>query len=199
LVPAATGFVFSLAMFAALQIWEPPAVAFVGLGTAEQFLLLVVHPTVACLGGPLLGVATGRWWRFPGAALLGAVLLVMSSILSFAPLESDMNPNTLSAAVWHALAPYTFFTGNDTDDGWAVLYPGSLWWYTVWQLCLTGLAVVAAMLKDAAPPARRRILRVGAVLAAAAVAALVLTATGGVDAKTRHNPDGSTEIVHTGT
>ncbi len=197
LVPATTGFVLSLALFAALRILEPPTAAFVGLGTTEQFLLLVVHPTVACVGGPLLGVATGRWWRFPGAALLGAVLLVLSCILSFAPVESGMDPNTLSSTFLHVLAPYTFFTTNDTDDGWAVLYPGSLWWYAVWQLCLSGLAVLAALLKDAAPPVRRRVLRVGALVSVAAIAALILTTTGGVDAKTRHNPDGSTEIVHT--
>ena len=43
-------------------------------------ILLALGP-VACLGGAVLGVLTGRWLRFPGASAVVVVALVVVTVL----------------------------------------------------------------------------------------------------------------------
>ena len=56
-------------------------------GTVDGFSYGLVTPLVAylmaCLGGALLGVMTGRWLRFPGASAVVVVALVFIDIVGW--------------------------------------------------------------------------------------------------------------------
>ena len=54
----------------------------------DRFVISVIVPVIACAGGPLLGVAVGRWLRFPGAALLAVIaVLFWSNITAYGPAQ----------------------------------------------------------------------------------------------------------------
>ena len=77
LVPLTAG-VALVALHAALLTADPPTAMFYGTyGRFDRVLIMGVIPAIASLGGPLLGVAFGRWLRFPGAVLLGVVVLLV--------------------------------------------------------------------------------------------------------------------------
>ncbi len=123
---------------------------------------------VAALGGSLLGVAVARWAPFRGSALLGVVILVSGTIMA----------DESSGSAWSALAPYRVFSESLVVDGqvrssWLAeeLSPR---WHLVYTLCLCGLAVVAAQMRDRTA-GRRSLLAVGAGLAVAATGAVFLT------------------------
>ena len=104
-------------------------------GPVDRFIITMVIPVIACAGGPLLGVAVGRWLRFPGASLLAVIVVVeWSQIASYLP-EQDLDSGTLFARALHMAAPYTAF-GNGTGEVtvWVRTYTGSPAWFAVWTL-----------------------------------------------------------------
>ena len=184
LVPAVTGLAIVL-MHRAFMAADPiPDYLYGTYGSFDRVVITVVVPVIACAGGPLLGVAVGRWWRFPGAALFAVlVVLVWSYVSGYVPGETSLDGSTLFARTLHMAGPYTAFGGGN-GDGEVVStvmtsYTGSPGWYAVWTLALCGLAVCAALWRGAEGVLRRRVGRAFAVLVAVALVSLVLAVVNG--------------------
>jgi hypothetical protein len=174
LVPAAAAVVVAVFMLVVAAIWTPvgdPVSAHVAWFRDDSALdvlaTLIAMGPVAALGGPLLGVAVARWAPFRGSALIGVVTLVFLTAL---PSESASPWRLVSA--WPILVDEHVNTENgpvvrsnfvpDVEPFWALLY----------LLCLCGLAVVAALLRD--PGHRRPLLGAGAALSVGTVGSFLL-------------------------
>jgi len=131
---------------------------------------------VPALGGPLLGVALGRWVRFPGAALV--LFLVLWSWVSLVTVVSGSHPDSAPVAVLRLLAGFTFFALH-SDAGGVTAWRGSPWFFLGWQLALCAIAILVALLRGAEGPARARIIRALGIAGVAAVILLVLAGLGG--------------------
>lgn len=174
LVPFAAGLVWIIALvFLARARGVAPQEWWFGTMPDWQVwsILLALGP-VACLGGALLGVLTGRWLRFPGAAAVVVVAVVVIDMVGQMPLSySDSTEYRLWVpwAMWH--------TGTELD-GTAALLAGNPGFYLVYLLCLCAAAVLVAMWHD--PAARTSRLK-GAIAGVVVVglAALALAVTTG--------------------
>ena len=172
LVPFACGCLSLLAFLHFYPIGDPVYGAF---SPPARIAVLVGQIVVPSLGGPLLGVALGRWVRFPGAAfvlfllLSGWVILVMALTLA--------RPDSAPVAVLRLFAPFALFTLH-LDTG-VTAWRGSPWFFLGWQLALCAIAVLAALLRGAEGRLRSRIIRALGIVLAAAVIMLVLAGTGG--------------------
>ena len=91
---------------------------------------------LAALGGSLLGVVTARWWRWPTAAAVTAVLLILWTILGL------INDTNALLTLNHLAAPYTLVSSNGDDWSWHL--GGSWLWRVAYLTGLCGLAVIAA-------------------------------------------------------
>jgi hypothetical protein len=140
---------------------------------------LVSQFVLPSLGGPLLGVALGRWVRFPGAAFL--LFLLLYAWVTVVTVPSVFGPSDSAWVVGlRFFSPFAFFVVFDADTGVTTTWRGSPWFFIGWQLALCALAVVVALLRGAEGTARERIVRtLWGVLAAAALL-LVLTVRGGL-------------------
>lgn len=169
-------------------------------GPVDTAMFKAVLPAIACLGGPLLGVAVGRWLRFPGAALLGVVALLLgSALLGYSP--QSMDGSSLLSRVLHVLSPWTPF-GSENGDGViptteVISYTDAPTIYALYLLALCGLAVTAALWRDAEGASRRVIGRTFVGLAVLAVALVGAAAVGGNDEPMLTTPDGVTRPAPT--
>lgn len=184
LVPATAGLVLAVWHRLWVVLADPAPEFYYGTyDTVERNVVTIVLPVFFSLGGPLLGVAVGRWLRFPGAALLVVVVTIAWS--QFAAYLDLSNPPSAVSRTLHLLTPYTAWAITDGDGERPVTVirslTGSPGWYAVWVLCLCGLAAVAALWRGAGDAARRVLLRWGAGLVAAALVALALGVAGGND------------------
>lgn len=171
LVPMTAGLLIVIAFIVFGAVWPPTMpngghVAWFGYESNTTILaILLADAVLACLGGPLLGVAVARWAPFRGSALLGVVVLV------FTVMAASSLP-----APWYAIAPWAIFSDEHLIDG---VYQSS-WvrsgvspvWYCGYVACLCGLAVVAALGRDDAH--RRPLLLAGGVLGTLGVGFLLL-------------------------
>ncbi len=127
LVPGGVSLLFSAGLLVGLQVWPLADWQNPGFSNPEAFVLLVAQPMVACVGGPLVGVAAGRWWRFPGAGVLAAVLLIAAVILSFMG-RGFSNPDVTLSTFLRMLSPMGMFSESLTTNlpvPWVMRYPGS--------------------------------------------------------------------------
>jgi hypothetical protein len=148
--------------------FSPPAQAAVLLGQ-------IVVPS---LGGPLLGVALGRWVRFPGAAFV--LFLILYGWVSLVTILSMSHPDSTPVAVLRLFAPFAFFTyTGDAAFAHLTTWRGSPWFFTGWQLALCATAILAAILRGAEGRARFRVTRTLQIVLVAAAIMLVLAAVGG--------------------
>ena len=174
LVPAAAGVVVAIFMLVTAAIWTPvgdPASAHVAWfrddPDVDVLATLIAMGPVAALGGPLLGVAVARWAPFRGSALIGVVTLVFLTAL---PSEAS--------SPWRLLSVWPILTDEhvNSENGPVVrsnFVPGvEPIWALFYLLCLCGLAVVAALLRD--PGHRRRLLIAGGLLMTGAVGCFLL-------------------------
>ena len=173
LVPFACG---CLALLRFVQLTPVSSPLYGPFSSSARVAVLVGQIVVPALGGPLLGVALGRWVRFPGAAFV--LFLLLYGWVSLVTILSISHANSALVAVLRLFAPFAFFTS--TDDGAGVTaWRGSPWFFIGWQLALCAIAVLAALLRGADGPVRSRIIRALGVAGVAAVILLVLAATGG--------------------
>lgn len=141
-----------------------------------QVAVLVAQIVVPSLGGPLLGVALGRWVRFPGAALvLFLVLFGWGNLTTFPSLS---HPDSMAFTALRMFAPFTFFTFSETGAD-VTTWRGSPWFFIGWQLALCTIAVLVALLRGAESRRRTRIVRTLQIVLVVAAIMFVLAVSGG--------------------
>ena len=165
-----------LALFAFLHSYPVGDSVYGAFSPSAQVAVLVGQIVVPSLGGPLLGVALGRWVRFPGAAFV--LLLVIFGWVNLATVPSLSHPDSGTFTALRLFSPFAFFT---CTGGTAHLttWRGSPWFFIGWQLALCAIAVLVALLRGAEGRTRSRIIRALGIAGVAAVIMLVLASTGG--------------------
>ena len=177
LVPFACG---CLALLRFVQLIPVSSPLYGPFSPSARVAVLVGQIVMPALGGPLLGVALGRWVRFPGAAFV--LFLVLYGWVSLVTILSMSHPDSTPVAVLRLFAPFAFFTytGDTHSAGYAVTaWRGSPWFFIGWQLALCAIAVLVALLRGAEGQVRTRIIRALGVAGVAALILLVLAALGG--------------------
>jgi len=165
-----------LTLLAFLHFHPASDPAYGAFSPPARVAVLVGQIVVPALGGPLLGVALGRWVRFPGAALV--MLLVLWGWVSLVTSVSMSHPDSAPVAVLRLFAGFTFFALH-SDAGGVTAWRGSPWFFIGWQLALCAIAVLVALLRGAEGPVRSRIIRALGVAGVAALVMLALAAAGG--------------------
>jgi hypothetical protein len=172
LVPGAVAALWLISQLVAWKVWTPIGGWYVATDAGDRVGELAAG-VVAAVGGPLVGVLIGRWLRFPGAALLGAVVLAGWAFLAAGALA--LEPSRI-ATLLRLTAPVAGWTSADGPDGPNWIAAGSPWAYVAYLAGLCGLAAVAAMLHDAVGRRRSRLLGAGGILLVIAIGCLVLAA-----------------------
>jgi hypothetical protein len=143
-------------------------------GWETVIVMLVDGMVVSCFGGPALGVAAGRWLRFPGAGMLVTVVLVISVAFVVGwSLQIPGAGETWPARVLAAASPLADWVIVDEDEVVQGVRPGSPLGHLLYAMCLSGLAVWAAVMRDAVGADRARWRRIGAGLTVGAVLAFL--------------------------
>jgi hypothetical protein len=173
LVPFACG---CLALLRFVQLVPIGDAVYGAFSPSARIAVLVGQIAVPALGGPLLGIALGRWVRFPGAAFV--LFLVLYGWVSLVTILSISHPDSAPVAVLRLFAPFAFFTYTE-DTGALTTWRGSPWFFIGWQLALCAIAVLVALLRGAEGRTRSRIIRILGIAGVAAVILLVLAGTGG--------------------
>ena len=104
-------------------------------------ILLATGP-VACLGGGLLGVLTGRWLHFPGAAAVVVVAVVVVSFVGPVPIAYGDNSEL---RLW---VPWPMWHSGTLLDGTQTLYAGNPLAHLGYILCLCAAAALVAIWHD---------------------------------------------------
>jgi len=153
--------------------------AYGAFSPSAQVAILAGQIAVPALGGPLLGVALGRWVRFPGAAFV--LFLILFGWVNLVTVPSLSHPDSAPATVLRLFSPFAFFTLHALhgDPSHVTAWRGSPWFFIGWQLALCAIAVLVALLRGAVGQARSRIIRALGIAGLAALIMLVLAATGG--------------------
>jgi hypothetical protein len=172
-----------LVPFAAGVVWIGVELAMVSVNGAHPYewwfatmpdwqvwTLLVALGPVACLGGGLLGVLTGRWVRFPGASAVMVVAVIAIDMVGQIPFIEGGSPQL---RLW---VPWAMFQGGTETDGTATLYAGNSAFYLIYVLCLCAAAAFVAIWHDrTARSGRLRAAIVGVVVLGLASLALAMT------------------------
>ncbi len=172
IVPFGCGCLALLAFLHSHPVGDPVYGAF---SPPARIAVLVGQIVVPSLGGPLLGVALGRWVRFPGAPFV--LFLLLSGWMILVTALTQARPDSAPVAVLRLFAPFALFTLH--SDAGVTAWRGSPWFFLGWQLALCAIAVLAALLRGAEGPVRARIIRALGIAGAAAVIMLMLAGTGG--------------------
>ncbi len=174
IVPLLCG-VMTLYLF--LRVYPVGDAVFGPFSPSARIAVLVGQIVMPALGGPLLGVALGRWVRFPGAAFV--LFLVIFGWVELVTILAIWHPDSAPVAVLRLFSPFAFFTLH-ADAGGVTAWRGSPWFFIGWQLALCAIAVLVALLRGAEGRVRSRIVRALGVAGVAALILLVLAGTGGL-------------------
>jgi hypothetical protein len=165
-----------LTLFGMLHSYPVGDAVYGPFSPSARIAVLVAQIVVPSLGGPLLGVALGRWMRFPGAAFV--LFLVIFGWVELVTILAMWHVNSALVAMLRLFSPFAFFTLH-ADSGGVTAWRGSPWFFIGWQLALCAIAVLVALLRGAEGQVRTRIIRALAITGAAAFILLVLAAAGG--------------------
>lgn len=182
-VPFVAGLAWLGAMFAALAA-KGPATQEWWFPTAPDLHVwssLVALAPVACLGAGLLGVLVGRWWRFPGAAAVATVLLVVVTMAGQIPVADGAYSEL---RLW---VPWAMAHSGGLEDGTAILYAGNATFYLGYLLCLCAAAVLAAVWHDRTARTRQLKATIAGVVIVG-LACLALAMTTGIDENRTSEP-----------
>jgi hypothetical protein len=172
IVPFACG---CLALLRFVQLIPVSSPLYGPFSPSARIAVLIGQIVMPALGGPLLGVALGRWVRFPGAAFV--LFLLLSGWMELVTALTLARPDSAPVAVLRLFSPFALFTLH--SDAGVTAWRGSPWFFIGWQLALCAIAVLAALLRGAEGPVRSRIIRALGITGAAAVILLVLAGLGG--------------------
>ena len=152
LVPFAVTLLGNLLILTAWLV-HPPVLA-VGWAevTMSEKLWVVATASLAGLGGPVLGVAVARWWRWPSALAVSTAALVLWGA------SSALRDTNLALRLWHVSAPYTTPDYGDARSP-VVWLGGSLEWRFAYVCGLIVIAVIAAVAHGTTGASRRRLKR----------------------------------------
>ena len=165
-----------LALFGFLHSYPVGDAVYGPFSPSARLAVLVGQIVVPSLGGPLLGVALGRWVRFPGAAFV--LFLVIFGWVELVTILALSHQDSAPVAVLRLFSPFAFFTVQ-ADAGGVTAWRGSPWFFIGWQLALCAIAILVALLRGAEGRVRSRIIRALGIAGVAAVILLGLAATGG--------------------
>ena len=165
-----------LALFAFLHSYPVGNSVYGAFSPSAQVAVLVGQIVVPSLGGPLLGVALGRWVRFTGAGFV--LFLVIFGWVNLATVPSLSHPRSEAFTALRLFSPFAFFTVNRNAAD-VTTWRGSPWFFMGWQLALCAIAVLVALLRGAEGRTRSRIIRALGIAGVAAAILLVLAAAGG--------------------
>jgi hypothetical protein len=165
-----------LTLLAFLHFHPASDPAYEAFSPSARIAVLAGQIVVPALGGPLLGIALGRWVRFPGAAFV--LILVLWGWVSLVTVVSMSHPDSALVAVLRLFAGFTFFSLH-SDAGGVTAWRGSPWFFLGWQLALCAIAVLVALLRGAEGRVRTRVIRALTIAGAAALVMLALAAAGG--------------------
>lgn len=161
-----------LTLFAFIRVFPIGSPVYGAFSEPTQVAILVGQIVVPSLGGPLLGVALGRWISFPGAAFV--LFLLTFGWVNLVTVPSLTHPDSAPLAALRLFSPFAFFTFADNGPD-VTLWRGSPWFFIGWQLALCAIAALVALLRGAEGRVRSRI--VHALLIALAVAAVMFVLT----------------------
>jgi hypothetical protein len=165
-----------LAVIAFLHFHAAGDPAYGAFSPSARIAIVAGQIVVPALGGPLLGIAVGRWVRFPGAAFV--LLVALWAWVSLVNSVSMSHPDSVPVAVLRLFAGLTFFSLRG-DLGGVTAWRGSPWFFLGWQLALCAIAVLVALLRGAEGRMRTRVLRALTIAGVAALVLLTLAAAGG--------------------
>lgn len=158
-----------VSLFLSLRFYPIGSPVYGDFSRPTQAAILVGQMVIPTLGGPLLGVALGRWVRFPGAAVV--LFLVIFGWVNLATWPSLTRPDSAAAAALRLFSPFAYwsFAENKVD---VTTWRGSPWFFVGWQLALCAIAVLVALLRGADSRVRPRVAR--ALWVAVVVAGIML-------------------------
>lgn len=165
-----------LTLFAFLHFYPIGSWFYGSFSLSAQVAVLVGQIVVPSLGGPLLGIAVGRWVRFPFAGFVG--FLVVYGWVSLVTIPSLSNPDSTGLTALRLFAPFAFFTFSDHGAD-PTTWRGSPWFFLGWQVALCAIAVLVALLRGAEGRLRSRITRTLQIVLVVAAILLVLAVSGG--------------------
>ena len=105
IVPFACG---CLALLRFVQLIPVSNALYGPFSPSARVAVLVGQIVLPALGGPLLGVALGRWIRFPGAAFV--LFLILSGWVNLVTALTLARPDSAPVAVLRLFAPFALFT-----------------------------------------------------------------------------------------
>jgi hypothetical protein len=163
----------------AFRLYQPVTGDWVygALSAPARIAVLVEQMVLPALGGPLLGVALGRWVRFPGAAFL--LFLILYGWVSLVTIVSFTHPDPTPNVALRLFAPFAFFTASE-NAAKVTTWRGSPWLFISWQFALCAIAVLVALLRGAESRIRVEIVRALPIVLVVAVILLVLASGGGL-------------------
>jgi hypothetical protein len=164
-----------LALLGFLRTYPLGDAAYGPFSPSARVAVLVGQIVIPALGGPLLGVALGRWARFPGAAFV--LFLVIFGWVQLVTILTIARPDSAPIAVLRLFSPFAFFTLH--ADAGVTAWRGSPWFFIGWQLALCATAVLVALLRGADGRVRFRVTRTLQIVLMLAAILLVLAAVGG--------------------
>lgn len=176
-VPFAAGLVFAAVVVALASAKEvaPQEWWFGTMPDWQVWTILIALSAVSCLGAALLGVLTGRWLDFPGAAAVVVVVVVALSMVGQLPIAYG---DSSELRLW---LPWAMFHSGTMEDDTAVLFAGNPGFYLGYLLCLCAAAALVAIWHDrSARTPRLRATIGGVVVVGLACLALAMT-TGAQD------------------
>ncbi len=168
LVPAGLALSGAVYVYVAWMVDPPVHTENWGEFSNLELAAVMACGVLAALGGSLLGVVTARWWPWPTAGAVTAVLLIVWTIVG---LINDTHPLlTLN----HLATPFTLVSSNGDDWSWHL--GGSWLWRVPYVAGLCGLAVIAACAHGSDGELRRRQVRWAIALGVLTVAILAIGA-----------------------
>jgi hypothetical protein len=175
LLPFGCGLI-SLAAIVALRRVDGPWTEGM-FSSSDRAAVLVGQVVLPALGGPLLGIALGRWvragWVPPAVFAVNVGWELVANGLAATYRDS------MPVLLMRMFAPFTFFT-TSSDPG-IETWRGSPTAFLAWQLCLCALAVIVAMLRHAERKMRQPLINALIVVIALTATSYALAVTGGVD------------------